>query len=131
MGVGLVESKSYHLEKFTNLITVKFYTNDRILPISGTVFAKEEIRIVDFFGYKLDYEPAKNVIAIQNVDKPGIIGKIGTLLGENEINIEAMQWSTKGEKAVSFVSVDADVKNDVIEKIRKIDGVLKVSMLHM
>ncbi len=131
MGIKLVESKSSALDKYTNLITVRFITKNRELSVAGTIFAKEEIRIVDFFGYKLDFEPTPYVIAIQNTDKPGIIGKVGTVLGQHNINVAAMQWSRnrKGEKAVSFVSIDTEVGNDVLEQIRAIDGVLLVSIM--
>jgi D-3-phosphoglycerate dehydrogenase / 2-oxoglutarate reductase len=131
MGIELVESKSSHLDKYTNLITLKFFTKTRELSISGTIFAKEEMRIVDFFGYKLDFEPMPYVIAIQNIDKPGIIGSIGTLLGANHINIAAMQWSRKGEKAVSFVGVEGEVSEDILAQLRKIDGVLKANMFQL
>ena len=133
MGIELIESRSSHLDKYTNLITVKFFTKTRELSVSGTVFAKEELRIVDFFGYKLDFEPSPFVIAIQNIDRPGIIGKIGTLLGSKDINIAAMQWSRnrRGEKAVSFVSVDGDVGKDILNQLRDTEGFLKVSMLKL
>lgn len=131
MGIELIESKRSQLDKYTNLITVKFITKDRQRSVSGTVFAREEIRLVDFFGYKLDFEPSPYVIAIQNIDKPGIIGQIGTILGASDINIAAMQWSRnrKGEKAVSFVSVDCEVSNEVLELLINIDGVLKATMI--
>jgi D-3-phosphoglycerate dehydrogenase len=131
MGIEMVESKRSQLDKYTNLITVKFTTKRRTLSVSGTIFAKEEMRIVDFFGYKLDFEPTPYIVAIQNIDKPGMIGRIGTILGDAGVNIAAMQWSRnrKGEKAVSFVSVDQDVDKETLDEIRKIDGVLKVSLL--
>ncbi|MDR0287500.1 MAG: phosphoglycerate dehydrogenase, partial [Clostridiales bacterium] len=66
MRIDFIESKSSQLEKYTNLITVKFVSKDKSLSVSGTVFAKDEIRLVDFFGYKLDFEPTSNVLAIQN-----------------------------------------------------------------
>ena len=99
--------------------------------MAGTVF-KDSIRIVDFFGYQLDFEPTQYVIALQNMDVPGIIGKVGTLLGENNINIAAMQWSrnSKDGKAVSFVSVDSDICDDILDKLRSIDGILKASKLY-
>ncbi len=131
-GVELVESRSNQLDKFNNLITVKFVRRDRTLSVSGTLFAKDSIRIVDFFGYRLDFEPAPYVIALQNKDVPGIIGKVGSVLGENGINIAAMQWSrdVTGEKAVSFVSIDSEADLSVVEKLKGIPGVLKVSRLH-
>jgi D-3-phosphoglycerate dehydrogenase len=133
MGIGLIESRSSHLEKYTNLINVKFHTKKGAQSISGTIFAKEELRIVDFFGYKLDFEPSPYVIALQNIDRPGIIGRIGTLLGANNINIAAMQWSRnrKGEKAVSFVSVDGEISSEMLSQLQKTDGVLKASMLRL
>ena len=133
MGIELVEGRSSHLDKYTNLITVKFFTKKRELSVSGTVFAKEELRIVDFFGYKLDFEPTPYVIAIQNIDKPGTIGRIGTLLGSHGINIAAMQWSRnrRGERAVSFVSVDGEVPDEVLAQLRNTEGVLKANMLRL
>lgn len=131
MGIELTESRKSNLDKYTNLITIKFTTKTRQLALAGTVFAKEEIRIVDFFGYKLDFEPTPYIIAIQNIDKPGIIGQIGTILGAGGINIAAMQWSRnrKGEKAVAFVSVDGEVSAEIMELLRNIDGVLKATMM--
>ena len=131
MGVELIESKSSLLDKYTNLITIKFYTKTKTLSVSGTVFAKEELRIIDFFGYRLDFEPTPYVIAVQNDDKPGVIGNIGTALGTNNINIAAMQWSRNRHdgKAVGFVSVDNEVSDTVIKNLKTTDGVLKVSMI--
>lgn len=131
MGIELVESRSSNLDKYTNLITVRFITKTRQLNVSGTVFTREDIRIVDFFGYKLDFEPTPYVIAIQNIDKPGIIGQMGTILGAANVNIAAMQLSRnkKGEKAVSFVSVDGEVSDEVLRLLKNIDGVLKITMI--
>lgn len=131
MGINTKESKSSHLDKYTNLITVKFISKNKSYSVSGTIFAKEEIRIVDFFGYKLDFDPTPFVLAINNIDKPGIVGKVGTVLGENNINIASMQLSrnTRGDVAASFLSVDMEVGKEVLEKIRNIDGVLKASIM--
>ena len=105
MVIEMVESKSSQLDKYTNLITVKFTTKKGSQSVSGTIFAKEEMRIVDFFGYKIDFEPSPYVIAVQNIDKPGMIGRIGSTLGAADINIAAMQWSRnkRGEKHALFI----------------------------
>ncbi len=130
-GVELVESRTKNLDKYTNLITIRFVRKDRTLEISGTVFAKDSIRIVDFFGYRMDFEPVPFVIALQNEDVPGIIGKVGTVLGANGINISAMQWSRDktGEKAVSFVGIDGVASDGVLARLKEIPGVLKASRL--
>lgn len=132
MGIEVVESKTSQLEKYTNLITVVFHSDEKTLHVSGTVFAKDSLRLVDFFGYQMDFEPSDNVIAMQNEDVPGIIGKVGTVLGSKNINITSMNWSSKEEKkkAVSFVSVDRQIDEDTAETLLRIDGVLRVSLLN-
>ncbi|MHB1484934.1 MAG: phosphoglycerate dehydrogenase [Saccharofermentanales bacterium] len=132
MGIEVVESKTSQLEKYTNLITVVFHSDEKTLSVSGTVFAKDTIRLVDFFGYHMDFEPAANVIAMQNTDVPGIIGQVGTILGKRNINITSMNWSSKKDKqrAVSFVSVENDIDQETIDELQTIKGVLRVSILH-
>lgn len=130
MGVEVVESRTSHLEKYTNLITVRFVTDTRTLSVSGTVFGKDAMRITDFFGYPMDFEPTRNVIAVQNEDKPGVIGRIGTFLGENGINIATLNWGRKGTRANAVVGLDGDVPDEVVARIAKLDGVIRASLLH-
>jgi D-3-phosphoglycerate dehydrogenase / 2-oxoglutarate reductase len=130
MGIEVVESRTTLLEKYTNLITVRFVTETRTLSVSGTVFGKDSMRITDFFGYPMDFEPTRNVIAVQNEDRPGVIGRIGTLLGQNDINIATLNWGRKGTRANAVVGLDGDVSDEVISKITKLEGVLRVSLLH-
>lgn len=131
MGVELVESKSSQQDQYTNLITLRFTTKRKTLSLSGTVFARHAIRLTDFFGYRLEVEPRPYIIAVQNTDAPGIIGKIGTVLGEVGINIAAMQWSRnrRGEKAVGFISVDQEADAATLEALQAIEGTLQVSMM--
>jgi D-3-phosphoglycerate dehydrogenase / 2-oxoglutarate reductase len=132
MGVEVVESKSTHLDKYTNLITVKFIAADKVLSVSGTVYGKDTEILVDFFGYHMDFELAPHVIAIQNNDKPGIIGRVGTILGQQNINIATMHYSRKKDKmrAQSIISIDTQADESVISALKSIDGILRVSMLN-
>lgn len=128
-GIVFTESHTSSSGKYTNLISVKFTTKEKELTLSGTVFGNNSYRIVDFFGYEMEFEPMKCTLALQNVDVPGIIGKVGTALGEENINIRAMQWSrnSRHEKAISFIGLEQDVDDSILEKLREIDGVLKAS----
>jgi D-3-phosphoglycerate dehydrogenase len=132
MGVEVIVSSTTHLEKYTNLITVRFTSDEKVLSVSGTVFGKDSEILVDFFGYHMDFELSPHVIAMQNNDMPGVIGRIGTLLGQQNINIATMHWSRKKDKmrAQSFLSIDSPVDESIIENLRSIDGVLRVSILN-
>jgi D-3-phosphoglycerate dehydrogenase len=132
LGVDVVESKTSHLERYTSLITVRFVTSDRELSVSGTVFGKDSEILVSFFGYHMDFELSPHVLALQNQDVPGIIGRVGTILGQQHINIATMHWSRKKDKmrAQSFLSIDTPVDDATLEALRSIEGVLRVSVLN-
>lgn len=132
MGVEVVESNTTSLEKYTNLITVRFLSDEKELSVSGTVFGQDTEVLVDFFGYHMDFELSPYVLAMQNKDFPGIIGRIGTILGEQQINIATMHWSRKKDKmrAQSFLSIDSPVDDATIESLKSIEGVLRVSVLN-
>ncbi|MGE5327911.1 MAG: phosphoglycerate dehydrogenase [Deltaproteobacteria bacterium] len=131
-GIKVVESKSNTSERFTSLVTANITNKDKALSLSGTVFGNEEIRLVDFFGYHVDFEPTTPyALAIQNIDKPGMIGRLGTILGEENVNIASMRLSRnrKGEKAEAFLGIDNEVNENILGKIRNVDGILKASLI--
>lgn len=131
MGVEVISSRTTELKKYTNLITVRFLTDDKELSVSGTVLGRDMQLLVDFFGYHMDFELSPYVIAVQNQDVPGVIGRVGTLLGERQINIATLRWSRKEDKerAQSFISVDSPVDPETLAALQGIDGVLRVSLL--
>lgn len=131
MGVEVIESNTTNLEKYINLITVRFTSEEKELSVSGTVFGQDSEILVDFFGYHMDFELSPHVIALQNDDVPGIIGQVGTILGQEKINIATLHWSRKKDKqrAQSFISVDSPVDEATVKALKSIDGVLRVSVL--
>ncbi|HBP38224.1 MAG TPA: phosphoglycerate dehydrogenase, partial [Clostridiales bacterium] len=131
MGVQVIESQTTNLEKYTNLITVRFTSDEKILEVSGTVFGKDTEILVDFFGYHMDFELTPHIIAMQNNDVPGIIGRVGSVLGQQNINIATMHWSRKKDKmrAQSMLSIDSPIDDSTLNCLRGIDGVLRVSVL--
>ncbi len=131
-GIEIVESKTTQIKRYNNLINVKFITeDDRELWVNGTIFGIDTEVLVTFFGYQMNFELAPNVIAMQNEDIPGIIGKVASILGENNINIATMHWGRKidSHKAQSFISIDEPISDAIVNQLREIPGVLRVSQL--
>ena len=79
----------------------------------------------------MNFELAPNVLAMQNDDVPGIIGKVASILGSNQINIASMHWGRKPDsgKAQSFISIDQPLSEAVVKSIGAVPGVLRVSQL--
>lgn len=131
--IEVVESVTSHADRYTNLITLKFYQNDGVKEIKGTVLGKNDIRIVEVFGYHLNVEPSPFILFVSNEDKPGVIGGLGTLLGASRVNIAAMQVSrnVKGDKAMMAINIDGEIAKDVLSLMSNINGVFTASMVKL
>jgi D-3-phosphoglycerate dehydrogenase / 2-oxoglutarate reductase len=127
-GVKWVETKTSQTEDFTSLITISASTGKTKLSVSGTLLAKNSPRIVMIDEQPVDVVPGGTLVVYTNVDRPGVIGFIGTLLGENKINIASMQVGRKssGGEAVTVVNVDTDVPEKVLKQIREFSGITHV-----
>ncbi|PSP78644.1 phosphoglycerate dehydrogenase [Halobacteriales archaeon QH_6_68_27] len=82
-GVDVTESKTRQSEDFRSLVTVRVTDGDDAIAVSGTEFAGGEARIVRIDGYRVDAVPSGHMLVARNEDVPGVIGFIGTVLGES------------------------------------------------
>jgi D-3-phosphoglycerate dehydrogenase len=106
-----------------NEITVTLRGDDEI-SVSG-ILMNGEIRLTKIMGYKVDFELTKYTLVTKHLDVPGMVGKVGTILGENNINIASMQVGREkiGGRAIMLLSVDDPISEEVLEKIREIEGI--------
>ncbi len=125
-GVDISE-KVLGSDELPNKISVEIKTSDGIFSISGMVIGKTS-RIIEINGLPLEAPTEGNFIFSQNEDKPGVVGKIGTFLGENGINIASIHLGRDkpGGKAISLINVDEIPPQRVLEGLRKIPHVLRV-----
>jgi len=130
-GIEVTESTRSEVAYYTNLVTVKISNKDKTLTFAGTVFGKEELRIVNFIGYEVDFVPTPFMLAVQNIDKPGVIGRIGTVMGKAGINIATMRVSRnrKESKAVMIINIDNWVDDETLRELEILDGILKAKLL--
>lgn len=130
----VMESKTDHYGKFNDLLVLTLKTPEGELVIGGTVFPDQMGRITFINKYNLDLNAQGNYLYFRNTDRPGIVGKVGTVLGENGVNIanfELARVDTKGSEAVSFVLVDDPVTPDVIGKLMEIDGIIEAKPIKL
>jgi len=82
-------------------------------------------------SFPMETVPEGDMLVLMNNDKPGVIGGIGTILGQNGINIARMQFGREkaGGLAVSVVSIDSPVSDELMEKIKKLPNVLSVKQI--
>jgi D-3-phosphoglycerate dehydrogenase len=124
-GITIRETMTDEAAGFRNLMTLKVKTDKMEETMAGTVFTRDRIRIVAIGGYTMDMIPEGFVIVSRHLDRPGVIGRASTILGEAKINIAGMQVGRirQGEEAIMVLNVDSEVPPDVMEEIRQKVGI--------
>jgi len=132
-GIKITEAKSSAIEEFANLISVSVKTKDKKMQIEGTLFANGKPRIVKVDNFYVDIEPKGYMIFASNKDVPGIVGKLGSILGKNKINIAAMTFGREkqGGRAVSVCNVDSFVSDKVLDQIRKAENIYDAKLIKL
>ena len=82
-------------------------------------------------GFEIDVMPEGNMLLIENADIPGVIGKVGKILGDSQINIAEFLLSrtSKGNNAFSIVKVDEQISQDLIDSLKKLDEIINIIQL--
>jgi D-3-phosphoglycerate dehydrogenase len=130
-GIEVREVKSEKEGDYHTLIRVSVKTDAGERSVAGTLFSNREPRLVELFGIKVEAELAGHMMYIVNEDAPGFIGRIGTLLGENGINIGTFNLGriAAGGEAVLLLSLDSALPASVMEKARALPGVKRAMAL--
>ncbi len=110
---------------YTNLVTLSLWSDRGESVVSGTLLGpRMQPRIIDALGFTVDIVPQKHTLFIRNEDRPGMIGKIGTILGEHGINIGnmAVGRGAPGAQAMMAITVDEPVPSKVLKTLLEIPG---------
>ena len=127
-GIVVKEVKSKEAVNFVDLITVTVGTDKGEHKVAGTLFSKTQGRIVEIDNFRVDIDPTGWLLLVSHEDIPGIAGKIGTVLGENRINITGMQIvraATEDDFAI-IVNIRTDIEDRLMDKLRASDGILSI-----
>jgi D-3-phosphoglycerate dehydrogenase / 2-oxoglutarate reductase len=130
-GMEVREVKSEKEGDYHTLIRVSVKTDAGERSVAGTLFSNREPRLVELFGIKVEAEMAGHMMYIVNEDAPGFIGRVGTLMGENAINIGTFNLGRReaGGEAVLLLSVDSKVELALLEQVRTLPGVKRAMAL--
>ncbi len=124
-GIELIETKDSGSEDFTELVTVRLGSGDEAVEVSGTgVGPRNEPYLVAVWGESFYLPFAEHLTVFRYADRPGMIGRVGTMLGEENVNIvsAAVGAEADGERAVMALTTDAPVRAETIDRILELDG---------
>ncbi len=134
-GIKLLESSSEDADEFINLITVTVRTDKMESSVAGTLFGKQDPRVVKINDFRLEMQPKGYLTLIHNMDIPGEIGHIGTVLGENNINIARMTVGQEaigeGKRNIVFLRTDTPMPEGILEKLGNIPQARSVTYIEL
>ena len=119
--IRIIEKKTSKIMDFANLISVEFDTGKKKHFIMGTLFSNKEPRIIKMDKYYVEAIPDGYMLIVTNKDVPGVVGRIGTLLGKYDINIAGMSFGRdkKTGEAISLLNIDSEVPKDILKKLKQ------------
>ena len=131
-GIKLAEVKEPS-DRYATTIRVTVTGEKGIHTATGTPGRRGEPRLVGLEGYEIDAVMEGDVIVMRNLDRPGVIGAVGTLLGSRGINVSRMQvgLDEKRGQALALWNVDAMVNGGVLDDLRAMDHVSSVHALRL
>ncbi|MBI3004231.1 MAG: phosphoglycerate dehydrogenase [Ignavibacteriales bacterium] len=128
MGVTIDEERESDNLSYTHLVSLAYQTDLEKRKFAGTVFGTSQVRIVQIDDYHMEIHPEGHLILYKNVDRPGMLAKVGAELANADINIAglALGRDNPGQKALTVMNVDSSIPLQTIRKLEQIEGVFEV-----
>jgi D-3-phosphoglycerate dehydrogenase len=132
-GVEVTESKTRQAADFQSLVAVTVAGSDEEITVQGTLFAGEDPRIVRIDGYRVDAIPHGHMLVARNRDEPGVIGFVGTVLGEHGVNIAGMfnARETIGGEALSVYNLDDALTDEAKQALEADERMMEVRYIEL
>ena len=130
-GIKVNVTKAPEAAGFANLIQVTLKTAKERRSVAGTLYSRNDPRIVMVDDLRLESVAQGHLLMIENKDVPGMVGQVGTLLGKNKINIADMSVGRNKAKkrARIFINVDAPVSDRVLKQLRRTKNILDAKFI--
>ncbi len=127
-GIQVEESTRDRSDSFSTLIRIEVEGDEGSRCVSGTLFDESRPRLVSFDTCEVEIAPEGNLIFVQNVDRPGVIAAMGSILAEADINIGDFRLGRRGDtrNAVALIRVDTPPSAEVLERIAALPNMLMV-----
>jgi D-3-phosphoglycerate dehydrogenase len=132
-GIEVKEVRISDAGDFTSLIRVRVESGRASHQVAGTLYHKKEARVVEIDQFKVEMVPEGHMLFIHNMDRPGVIGMVGKVLGDNGINIVRMQCALekRGGDALLIIAADTEFPTAVLDEIKSSSNILSVNVANL
>jgi len=133
-GIHVTETTTMQPSDYRNRIAVRVrFSSGTTHEVAGAVFGRSTVRLVKLDGFFLEAVPEGYILALYNRDVPGVVGRVGTLLGRHHVNISALELGRErsGGQAVSLFHVDDPVPAEVLAELREAPEIISAALLRL
>ncbi|MCP4481824.1 MAG: phosphoglycerate dehydrogenase [bacterium] len=132
-GIKIKEVTVNKIEDLVNLISVTVKTDKEEMTVAGTVFFGNNMRIIKIENYNVDISPYGYILLSRNEDIPGVVGKLGSKLAEEGINIANMQVSRsdQAKEALMVTTIDQEITKEILTEIQNIPEIKEVKIVSL
>lgn len=132
-GINVIESKSSRATDFASSITVTAKADGQEIEVEGAIFGSNNPRIVKIDNFYLEAVPEGYILILHNRDVPGVVGAVGTFLGEKGINIAGLELGREkvGGMAISLIHVDDAVPKETLEAMRRLPAIVSAELVKL
>jgi D-3-phosphoglycerate dehydrogenase len=133
-GLTVRETKVSSASDYVNLIELRGVCAGRPTHVGGTLYGKQAApRIVGIDEHIVDVPPSAHMLVVRNADVPGMIGKVGTILGDAAVNVDDMDVgkTAEGQAALMAISTAMPVPAEVVDALRAQDGVVDARAIEL
>ncbi|MGW8169547.1 MAG: phosphoglycerate dehydrogenase [Sulfurovaceae bacterium] len=127
-GIEIVKETKPNTSGFTNKISLKLTTKNGTLRLAGTVYDGKVQRIIEVDDYTMDFGPKGVMIFFRNTDTPGVIGDVGRIIAQHNLNISDFRLGRDSkQQALAVVRVDGAVSKDLLEELSQLQACISVA----
>jgi len=131
--IRVIESRALEASDYVSALSVQVRTASRTTVVEGAVFGASLVRLTKVDGFRMEAVPEGHILMLHNRDVPGVVGRVGSLLGERGINIAGIELGREkvGGMAISLIHVDETVSPDVLAELRRLPQIVSAELLHL
>jgi len=128
-GIELQESISNEVHEYTSTVQLQITSENGTRSVTGSIFGNGDSRIVQIDEYSMEAILSKDMLVLNNMDVPGVIGNLGKVLGKNNLNIAGFHLGRQKEKgkAIAIVNIDSQPTAETLKELRNTTHILSVN----
>jgi len=132
LGLAVGETREPEGGNYPNLLSVRYVTDKEVKECAGTVFGSSSVRLVTIDGFRFEVRPEGDLLVYNNVDRPGMLARVGAVLARHNVNIAGVSLgrSAAGANALTVMNIDSAIPPAALSELKALDGVSALRAVH-